>query len=932
MRKAYLLAAILATSLTAQVAPSTPSAHAWSEDTHEEMARQAVLFMLRSSNPSLRFVGTVMASGGEGGKASPTGQRQYPLSEEARNVDHYNDVVLKNTASTPGGLGYGEDKNLFHEFMGNNFTAYNHFLLYENGGRDTSAWSYDTYSQDCEDLVYDEDLGELRARKAGDPASLCQVCGQAYLDSQPTFENAFSLPSNEFDVTRIDMGGKTYSCSEVWPSGKGKLWQDMHDNYGGYSIVLDDSLGGSIEEGGIPSDGLLLKMAGTHGNFKDFCEEAMKGFAGNADLISIPWYAYVFNPLLAIQGLILNETAKVAIDYAITEYLAPMCPSVEGYLDDSRAMFRYTNNSSTFEDEDFDKISMIDIRWHPVDNLVAYGREDFRTQLHTYHAPLPAPQTPTPPSDCELTNTCGVGGHNGIDPHKPRPLPNSGNLAPDNLQMANAAATIQEPTIGRLAALGRVLHGMSDLAVPGHITGHLLGAEHLVMEKGANHFVGLFNDGLNDTETASETGAVQGAGYEVGALAFTLDSLIDVDEANLKIGEITGDEALFNSSMERLAESAAITTRLAYQEDIATGRFTTVDDINGALRREYLTRAMVNNVVGAVHSMRGYYEEYGDREWDEIMEDVSWTASDAELIKAGPDFPVPGFVDVVVGSAGYSTYNLNIDSHYQEYVELSGCYVETHQWCNEEGGGDEWMPCGGVTPHTSGPPFLEDIDFTMGIVLSENNIGREGDEIHITGTFSNDATDVEYFRGSLSESAGQTIVLPASANEGGFAVWCTGSDLSQERIVVGDAQNTVHDPVCEIEELRPTNALDCNPQELAIWQSRAQTEWENAGRLPEYYGTLEPLPVGPEEGEIDQAEIDRLAEQFDASTAALRKALRSTEGKVVKVLDPSPWGRASFVWTDDKGLSNITTVKDNGGVITKRSTEPVRLRSKSGRK
>lgn len=67
---------------------------------------------------------------------------------------------------------------------------------------------------------------------------------------------------------------------------------------------------------------------------------------------------------------------------------------------------------------------------------------------------------------------------------------------------------------------------------------------------------------------------------------------------------------------------------------------------------------------------------------------------------------------------------------------------------------------------------------------------------------------------------------------------------------------------------------------------------------------------------------------YGASAIALQVALDSTDGKTVKILDPSPWGRASFVWTDEKGLSNITTIKDNGGIVTKRSTEPVTLRSK----
>ena len=911
-----LIAATLGAALLTQLAGPSPTAHAWSEKTHEEMARQSVLYMLRSSNPTLRFVGTVMTAGGEGSRATPTGERGWRLSSEARLVDHYEDVTLKNTASTPGNLGFGDAGNLFHEFMGNNFTAFNHFLLYEHGGHDTSAWSYDSYPLGCGELIYDEELGALRERNF-DEGDMDDACGQ------------FCDTDNGGAGSGFSSDGHYYNCNDVFPNGRGRTWMRMHDNFSGYSAALDSSLGGGIDANGIPSQGQLLRLAGSNQDFEDFCEAAFYANVDIDDLTDLPWWLDILT--LSLGDNVFEEIVEEAV-----EYVAAMCPSVEGYgTQFSSAMNNYRNNSSTYASRDFHKVSMIDIRWHPVDNLVAFGEDDFRRNLHRFqpiggtgHDPAPCPPSVCSPQPGD--------GHKPTNPSSsPYDLP-SAVSAPQQAQALDARPS----RIGRLQALGRVMHGMSDLAVPGHITGALLGSEHLHIEDGANHFVGLFDDYLGESEEVTVTGAVQGSPFEVGSLHYALDALIDVDAANEKILEMLDSGSAI--TIERLAEDAAKATRLAFLQDSQAGRFETEDDINGALRREYLTRALINNVIGAVHSMRGYYDDNSTSEWSDIIADVSWTEHDSALIEQpssdGGEFPVPTFIESVVG--GYQ-HNLNIDFNYKEFVETAGCYVENHDWCNDVGEGDEWRPCAApkdarsipvptlamacTSSDCDGPAFVDSFDLTRGIILSSSNVGRDGDDIHVTGTFTAGESNVEYFRGALTANAGEFIELPASSNENGVAIWCTGSDISQERVSTEDAQNSQTDAICEFEEIEPLGALDCDRQERAIWRSRLK----RASRSPTPTTVLPTLPASAQEGDLDMASIAVLATRFDTSTDGLSKALESAAGKVVKLVEPSPWGRASLVWSDDDGVSNVTTIKNNGGIVTTRTTAPILLPTKS---
>ncbi len=922
MKRAILLAIVLATTLL-----STNSAQAWSEDTHEEMARQSVLYMLRSSNRTLRFVGTIMMTAGEGGKASPAGSRSYPLSEEAKNVDFYNDVTLKNTASTPG-------DSLFHEFMGHNFTAFNHFLLYEAGGRDTSAWSYDTYPMACEDLVWDAELDGLRKRQAGDFAPACE---------ESCWEEDGLAPS-------VDMGGKLFRCSAVRPVGYGHVWMDMHDNFGGYSVVVDKSLEGGIDEDGIPSQGHLLRMAGTHDELEEFCAQALDD-AIDIEFSDIPLIGGVVDSVLGhIPGLEQLETLVAASIEAVVvgaakKWLAPMCPSVEGYWpmingepSDRHAMARYANNSSTFERPDFDRVSMIDIRWHPVDNLISTGAGAFVHDLRTIPSP---PSTSSPQPEWP---EWGSGPGDPLKPQKPQQDPLNLTYDGTTTFLVTDDGPPRPGRIAQLTELGRVLHGMSDLAVPGHITGALLGTEHGVMEHGANELVHIFDSYLLDPEETSETGAIEGHAHEAGD-SYTLDGLIDVDEARLAIDRIFREDDYATSSMEDLAEDAASRTRLAYDLDNTNDYF---DASTPGRQRPYLTRALVNNIVGTVHAMQTHYATYSDRPWNDIIADITWTEADAALVKPPGrvgEFPVPGFYDTVV-SGGVSTYNLNIDYRYQEYQEAAGCYVTTHQWCNPEGEGVAFQPCQtksakgnynslciGDSCNTSGPTFVDGDTLGSTLTLSSANIGRGGDEIHVTGTYANEATTTEYYRGSLRDSAGVSIELEPGVFSDGIAIWCTGSDIEQERIDSEDENGTTHDAICEIEEVIPTGALACTPIERMFWSSKnlgqGQASLEEVAAMANGIKSLPNLPADKEQGYLTADSIATLAKRFNTSKTGLADALASAHGKVVKVLDPSPWGRASFVWTDDNQLTNIVTINSTGSIIIHRSTKPILLESKS---
>ena len=111
--------------VTAASGPAGPAA-AWNGNTHDELGRQTMLYLLRSSIPDLRLAGVVLAAAGEGMLSGAQPTRRWALAREAEDVDHYREVAIKNDGMTIEGI----VPKIMYSFMGHNFAAFNHFILW----------------------------------------------------------------------------------------------------------------------------------------------------------------------------------------------------------------------------------------------------------------------------------------------------------------------------------------------------------------------------------------------------------------------------------------------------------------------------------------------------------------------------------------------------------------------------------------------------------------------------------------------------------------------------------------------------------------------------------------------------------------------------------------------------------------------------------
>jgi hypothetical protein len=162
---------------------------AWNGQTHEELARQAVLYLLRSGAADLRLAGIVLTTAGEGmnlGREvlSIGFKRRWPLAEEAKNVDNYREVALRNkgAALTLEGMGFYFPPILY-EAAGYGFSAFNHFLLLDKLNDPwLSANKHDNYPGFS--LYVDESSDEFPAvmlKRAGTP-ELQRLCREGVND------------------------------------------------------------------------------------------------------------------------------------------------------------------------------------------------------------------------------------------------------------------------------------------------------------------------------------------------------------------------------------------------------------------------------------------------------------------------------------------------------------------------------------------------------------------------------------------------------------------------------------------------------------------------------------------------------------------------------------------------------------------------------
>jgi hypothetical protein len=871
MRSRRIISALV--SVTASAGLLWPqSAYAYKGQTHEALARQSLLYMLRSNIPAVRFAGVVVFGAGEGYKAGDTGQRIFPLAAEARNVDFYRDVALFNKGNTPG------LPAVTYDLLGNPFTAYDHFLLFN---QNTSGQSYDTYPQSC--IPAADTTGHCvplldKIGKVTDCAVATGVTDTCTMFKDRKGENqchAASYPKQD--------------CLQL------TAYMDQHDNWPGYSLAVDTSVGHDVN----PDDLSVAQLIFPAGSSKlqEFCSEFVKD--GITATEKKAWFI--------VLGLLTGGAA-----YLVAEGLKPiisaqvgsMCPWAAVIWRQgqsslmSHALIAYAAmGHSTAQDTNFQGRSMADVRWHPVDNLIAFGSSMFQDQQATRALVLQK---------------------TGIDAVTCKP-----SLADDKDQWAASACSVPR---GLLLHLGRVMHGMADLGVAGHVGGHLLGVDHLVLEEDAQSDVLDFD---RYTETQGEGGTIVPSYSVDGGSFYELDWLVDMHAVEDLIATIVEKPSFASKTLEQLAENAAARNLVLQTTSNASLLDPTTKRMPREVRRQFMSQAVVNQVVGVTRAVQLYYAANSTKPWDSIMSELTWTSSDdAKRYQpaTGGQVPLPT-MNTKITPIGAQQYGLGVEYGYQDYqYGQNTCWVTSHNWCSDF----LKKPClGGKAPGQvgDGPPSqapvfvqakLVEADLTLGV----NNKAGTDESIHVTWKRPNTATSI--FKGNVTVSAGKTIHLGAGLLTNGVAVWCSGPDIWNTEDVIYDASGNatvVKRVVCEVGSLVPTNAVPCDDIEAKILMpAPSQVPSGPIIGFPKIPGGMQ-LPVKPLSPALGPQvmKVNDLAAQYEVSATDLVSALEPAAGQTVTLTAPADEGRAKLSWTDESdGLKTTVTLARDGRVITHR--------------
>ncbi|RMH38005.1 MAG: hypothetical protein D6689_20230, partial [Deltaproteobacteria bacterium] len=460
---------------------------------------------------------------------------------------------------------------------------------------------------------------------------------------------------------------------------------------------------------------------------------------------------------------------------------------------------------------------------------------------------------------------------------------------------------------GNLVHLGRMLHAMGDIAVPGHVSGRLLHPEHLVVEGTAHAAMQQFYTYADGDETTSATGAVQARYTTVGDTSYELEGLIDVEAAQTLIAEQVTDSEFASRSIEDIAEDAAKRASTVAQNYRRAGAFDSNSTESGivspAIRREFLTYAFANNVVALTRAVQMFYQEKSSRPWSEMVAEVTWTERDAELAEQpsiDPDMP-PTRLWFSPNLTGPYGYNLNVDAFYEERQWIDRCFVDP----------SKSSPVGPALPNFVPTDQLA-VDLVLAGALPEEGgdkapIGGDSNLIHVTGAYSAGKMHVEYYRGSLKDSAGAVVRLPAGAIAEGVAVWCSGPDVWNTERLDEEGKAAPALP-CGIAEIRPVNARECTPRESIQFLGDDPVLVDDGGT------GHQPPPIGG----VGVVPIRDVAVSLGARPEAVNTALAPVSGGKATLVYPAATGRAAIVWKRS-GETNVVSIGDDGGVSVMRT-------------
>jgi len=1000
---------------------AVPEARAWNGESHEALAREAVLYMLRSGRPELRLIGAILVGAGEGVSAGPGVSFRRPLAEEARFVDNYREVAARNEGSDLMGylptLSYSLDLG---GILGASFASHNHFLLIDQqfpGQHDNYPGQYMREDASLDEgmlgevlfLATTEELKNLCEEKVAEvlddyvpdwleviapafglygavlkakedlTAYLKSLCPMLVVDQEHS-------PVLSADLYRRNQSTATPADFADKPLGD-VIWHPV-DNLATAGLMMFQN-GGS----GHWLDNLFLDSAAIARVYHSTDANYLAAVASHCSAHDCrpPEELHLWSQHCTMNCLINGPTPigpvlDERIDPSVYKDLAERC--LAGSEPDCQFLAGASASSVGFTTKTFAVPNPFEGDTLYCQGMTCEFPADFRlpqavpagcarnaypeSGLHFHGSEDDLGSVPVQRCTEYFFGDRVVPVREWPNQCRPSNEVQAGNSCLDGLWGMLEAAGVQSASRGQLLHLGRLVHGLADVAQPGHVTNHLLGIEHTGEESFTDSM--LYNRFENFQEQVvevsegyvgadGETGshAVVLPDYEVSVSGdivtaqYDLDYLLDVEALEASLGSfLEGDPDFFiraEMSLEDLTEEIARRTSLLTQQMGQAGAVfldrtpegTTGEELQYSaeeVSRAFFGHAVLAEIAGLHRAVRNYLSE---PVWNQAVSRVTWTSADTRILRdLGATVP---YLSLSPGERTGEILSAFVDAEYQSKTFRGTCHVRTHAWCSENP--TVGKPCGlvpdcaelgcdinnsaacaeeacafRVQQGPDGRVALPFYDVPIVVRVSAENHSRlESDQFQATGTEAEGNMGTAYFRAPVNASAGRVLRLPAAARS--VATWCTGSNVFEDDNLVLDENGQVvlvPSLVCRADiGLEPGHEANvCDPLERCIQQGKVMT----AGRCVTI-GVNQPdglvldgddvPPVG--DYVYPLLGVEDLADDYGTSAADLAEALAGADQATVEIVQDSPFGVATIAWTNTAG-STIVAIDPSGAIST----------------
>jgi len=718
---------------------SSANALAWNRHSHEMLGREAIQYMLRSSNPALRLVGAMIVNAGEGSKAGPGFERKWFLSQEAGAVDYYREVAVR-IDGLDGLDAFLEDMDvgvslpsLSYELMGQAlFGAFNHLILM---GQQPDPKQHDNYpgsSISADRSLLDSSFGSLLQKAStkelkeqcrdevknalrGTNLADIPIIGNAIIDTAASKAYAFCphvmgeydhspalawYTRNHSTATPADFKDK--DLTDIWWHPVDNLASAGADYFGQSDAeqnlrllagqVLSkinpsfNSAGGSLWE--------QLRQTNLNKYLAVMSDSCSKRDCLPLDFergVSECWYCELMgsgDDSWTRCGD-LSERSKDVQRKALSSQLrgfAKECKNsnrCDGLAGNStkRGMVSLSAERGWAECSQPNDTIAIPASCQKKWKITKDGQEQggLCLDLATRYFEIPLDEWPlqcqTPYGESCYDDLVWLV-KKFVDPPAPR---------------------------GHLLHLGRVLHGLADAAQAGHVIGQLLDPEHIGMEEYLDwRIINEFENPklIEQTQDDGHVVVVPSYGFAAGAPdkdgkavisgIYDLNAYFDLHAVETELQGRWAD--YFNAnpvpSMEDVSEKIATRTlemvkkhRDAQAYFFTKGASADKDNLRkpaDAVTKQYFTHSLVAEIVGLVAASRQYVGSK-DR-WDSLVNKVSWTNLDFGLLSSEQaKLPSIETGKAIGDSAKLSPF---VEAGYQSKKFENLCYVTTVDWCS----------------------------------------------------------------------------------------------------------------------------------------------------------------------------------------------------------------------------------------------------------